>query len=244
MSKPFTRKDQKGSIAPVVLIAVLFLAAAIGTGIYYFTAQKSSRQNSFDQNSSQSQTQDNPQPQSGSFPNENGSAPSSAKLVENRYEGEDFSVAIPEGWAKSQQPLSGTLLTLYKIGESHADDPNAQKINFKSYIAISFDRTQGETQSQIFDMTKKILLQTLPNAKIGALSPETIDNQKADLIEIRLTQMDVQFKVLVAVVIKGDTYFTVSANTTEKKWDSYKADFYAVLKSMALKDTPSSSSSP
>lgn len=244
MSKPFIRKNQNGSISPVVLLVAVLLAAAIGAGIYYFTAQKSPRQNSFDQNSSQSQTQDNPQPQSGSLPNENGSAHSPTKPIENRYEGEDFSVVIPEGWIKSQQPLSGTLLTLYKIGESHADDPNARKINFKSYIAISFDRTQGKTQSQIFDMTKQILLQTLPNAKIGALPPETIDNQKADLIEIRLTQMDVQFKVLVAVVAKGDTYFTVSANTTEKKWDSYKADFYAVLKSMALKDTPSSSSNP
>lgn len=232
MSKLSIRKNQKGSIAPVVLLVVVLLVAAIGAGIYYFTTQKAPQQNSFNQDSSQSQIQNKPQPQSGSLP------------VENRYEGEDFSIGIPEGWTKSQQPLSGTLLTLYKIGESHVDDPNAQKINFKSYIAISFDRTQGKTQSQITDMTKQILLQTLPNAKITALPQETIDNQKADLIEIRLTQMDVQFKVLVAVVVKGDTYFTVSANTTEKKWDSYRADFYTVLKSMTLKDTPSSSSNP
>lgn len=147
-------------------------------------------------------------------------------------------MTIPEGWDKSQQSLSGTLLTLYKTGETHTDDPNAQKINFKSYMAISFDRTQGKTKSQILDMVKQSLLQLSPTAKINTLPQETVDNQTADLIEISLAQQDVNFKVLVAVIIKGDKYFTLSANTTEKKWAGYKEGFYKALKSMILKGTP------
>lgn len=158
--------------------------------------------------------------------------------AESRYEGEDFSTVIPKDWTKSQQPLPGTLLTLYKIGESHADDPNAQKINFKSYMAISFDRTQGKTSSQILDLIKQSLSQLSPTAKISQLPQETVDNQTAQLVEVSLAQQDVNFRVLIAVVIKGDKYFTLSANTTEKKWASYKEDFYKVLKSLSLKDTP------
>ncbi|GEM_PF-1441221 len=238
MIKLPAKTAQRGFATPIILTAIFLLIAAVGAVIYYFSMRKFLQPSPSDQN----QVQTNPQ--SESLPKENGSASLPTKPVENRYEGEDFSVVIPEGWTKSQQSLPGTLLTLYKIGESHADDPNAQKINFKSYIAISFDRTQGKTLSQILDMTKQILLQTLPSAKINVLPQEIIDSQKADLIEIRLTQMDVQFKVLVAVVVKGDTYFTVSANTTEKKWTSYKADFYKALKSMTLKDTPPPSFNP
>lgn len=216
-------KKQAGFASPVVLTVILLLIVAAGAGIYYFSQQKSIQPNTSGANQPQNQQQKSSLP---------------AKPAENRYEGEDFSIVIPEGWDRSQQPLSGTLLALYKNKEDHADDPNAQKINFKSYMAISFDRTQGKTKSQIVDMVKQSLLQLSPNAKINALPEETVDNQTADLVEISLAQQDVNFKVLVAVIIKGDKYFTLSANTTEKKWDSYKENFYKALKSMKLKDTP------
>lgn len=215
-------KKQTGFASPVVLTIILLLIAAAGAGIYYFSQQKSIQPNT----SGINQPQNQPQQQRSSLP---------AKPAENKYEGEDFSIVIPEGWDKSQQPLPGTLLALYKNKEDHTDDPNAQKINFKSYMAISFDRTQGKTKSQILDMIKQSLLQLSPNAKIDTLPEETVDNQTADLVEISLAQQDVNFKVLVAVIIKEDKYFTLSANTTGKKWTSYKQDFYKALKSMILK---------
>lgn len=214
-------KKQTGFASPIVLTVILLLIAAAGAGIYYFSQQKSIQPNTSGINQ--------PQPQTSSLP---------TKPAENRYEGEDFSIVIPEGWDKSQQPLPGTLLALYKNKEDHTDDPNAQKINFKSYMAISFDRTQGKTKSQILDMIKQSLLQLSPSAKITALPEETFNNQTADLIEINLSQQDINFKVLVAVIIKGDKYFTMSANTTAKKWASYKEDFYKALKSMVLKEPP------
>lgn len=213
--------------SPIILTASLLLIAAVGAGIFYYFSRPKSLPPS---PSGPDQTQTNPQPES--LP------------AQSKYEGEDFSIVIPEGWTKNQQPLPGTLLTLYKTGESHADDPNAQKINFKSYIAISFDRTQGKTMSEVLDLIKQSLSQLSPNAKISQLAQETVDNQTADLVEVNLAQQDVNFRVLIAVVIKGDKYFTFSANTTEKKWASYKEDFYKVLKSLSLKDTPSPSPKP
>lgn len=206
-------------VTMIKLTFALLLIAATGAGIYYFSQQKSIQPNTSVIN----------QPQTSSL---------TAKPAENQYEGEDFSIVIPEGWDRSQQPLPGTLLALYKNKEDHTNDPNAQKINFKSYMAISFDRTQGKTKSQILDMIKQGLLQLSPNAKINPLPQEVVDNQTADLVEINLAQQDVNFKVLVAVIIKGDKYFTLSANTTEKKWAGYRQDFYKALKSMVLKETP------
>lgn len=220
-------KKQAGFATPIILTVILILVAAAGAGIYYFSQQKTTQPSTSEKNQPQTQ------PQTSSLP---------AKPAENKYEGEDFSIVIPEGWDKSQQPLSGTLLALYKNKEDHTDDPNAQKINFKSYIAISFDRTQGKTKGQILDMVKQSLSQLSPNAKINTLPQETVDNQIADLVEIDLAQQDVNFKVLVAVIVKGDKYFTMSANTTAKKWASYKEDFYKALKSLKLKDTPPSPS--
>lgn len=218
---------QTGFASPIVLTVALLLLAAVGAGIYYFIQIKPP---SGSAEKNQAQTQSQP--------------PLPTKPAENKYEGEDFSIVIPEGWDKSQQPLPGTLLALYKNKEDHTDDPNAQKINFKSYMAISFDRTQGKTKSQILDMIKQSLSQLSPNAKINTLPQETVDNQIADLIKIDLTQQDVNFKVLVAVIVKGDKYFTMSANTTAKKWAGYKEDFYKALKSMVLKETPLSSPKP
>lgn len=220
-------KKQTGFDSPIILTVALLVLAAVGAGIYYFVQIKSPSDSA---EKNQAQTQSQP--------------PMPTKPAENKYEGEDFSIVIPEGWDKSQQPLPGTLLALYKNKEDHTDNPNAQKINFKSYMAISFDRTQGKTKSQILDMIKQSLLQISPNAKINALPEETVDNQTTDLLEINLTQQDVNFKVLVAVIIKGDKYFTLSANTTEKKWASYRQDFYKALKSMILKEPPLSSPKP
>lgn len=220
-------KKQTGFASPIVLTVALLLLATVGAGIYYFV-QINPPSGSAEKNQAQTQSQ----------------PPLPTKPAENKYEGEDFSIVIPEGWDKSQQPLPGTLLTLYKNKEDHTDDPNAQKINFKSYMAISFDRTQGKTKSQILDMVKQSLLQLSPNAKIDTLPSETVDNQTADLVEISLAQQDVNFKVLVAVIVKGDKYLTMSANTTAKKWASHKEDFYKALKSMVLKETPLSSPKP
>lgn len=217
-------RKQTGFASLIILTIALLLLAAVGAGIYYFVQIKSP---SDPAEKNQAQTQSQP--------------PLSTKPAENKYEGQDFSIIIPEGWDRSQQPLPGTLLTLYKNKEDHTGDPNAQKINFKSYMAISFDRTQGKTRSQILDMIKQSLLQLSPNAKINTFPSETVDNQTADLVEISLAQQDVNFKVLVAVIVKEDKYFTLSANTTERKWASYKEEFYKALKSMVLKETSLSS---
>jgi hypothetical protein len=155
----------------------------------------------------------------------------------NIFQGDDFSIVIPQEWQNSPSPLPGSLLTVYKTYEDHSQDPNAQKINFKSYLAISFDKTQGRTQAQLLNMIKQSLTQVSPNTKSVASSQENIDGQPANLEEFSINQQEVDFHVLVALIAKGDKYFSISVNTTEKKWPEYKDILYETVKSFRFKET-------
>ena len=149
------------------------------------------------------------------------------------FEGEQFTISIPQGWVQTQMP--GTLVTITNINESHPQEPNAQKINFKSYFAVSSDNTQGRSLNQIFEEVKAGILQAISSASITGVSDETIDGMPAKFIELNLTQQDINFTVMLTIVMKGDKYFVISFNTTTNKRQEYKNLFYQTAKSFKFR---------
>ena len=57
----------------------------------------------------------------------------------------------------------------------------------------------------------------------------------AKLAVLDLNQQGVNFKVLLAVYLAGDKYYTMSFNTTAEKWPEYEARFYAITRSLETK---------
>ena len=62
-----------------------------------------------------------------------------------------------------------------------------------------------------------------------------IDGQPAKFIEAKLNQQNIEFRVLMALVFKGDKYFIISSNTTSEEWPKYQDVFYSVANSFKFK---------
>jgi len=149
------------------------------------------------------------------------------------YVGDDFTIVSPKDWIQTHLP--STLVSFQNPNEKHPEGSAASKINFKSYIAVSFDNTQGKTLEEITELVKQQVQAVAPSVSFGSETDEMIDGQSAKIIEADLNQQNVDFKVLMAVVMKSDKYFTISANTTAQKWTEYSEIFYDTIRSFKFK---------
>src|SRR3989344_3354098 len=161
-------------------------------------------------------------------------SPFQGKTSQNIFESDYFTISVPQGWS-TQAQFPGTLATIINVNEVHPEDRNAQRINFKSYITVSFDNVQGRTLNQIVDTIKDDLIKTIPSAALSSSSEKTIDGMPAKSLEITLTQQDINIMVSLIIVMKGDRYFVISLNTPISRWQEYKDLFYQIAKSFKFK---------
>ena len=132
-------------------------------------------------------------------------------------------------------PAMGASAMAVNANES-INDPAAQKINFKSYFAVSYDTLQGKSMSEYEQIVKSGLQQTISNVVFTKEQDMTINGKSAHALEAELTQQGVNFKILLVVVRgQGDDVWVMSFNTTKSSWDGYKETFYGVANSFNLK---------
>jgi len=151
----------------------------------------------------------------------------------NIYVSDDFTIAPPVGWIQTHLP--STLVSYQNSKETQPKGSEAEKINFKSYMAISSYSSNGKTLNEVVDLVKHQVESVAPGISFAPLGEGTIDNQPAKFIEANVSMQNVDFKVMLAVVMKGDKYFTISSNTTVEKWPEYRAIFYSVVDSFKFK---------
>lgn len=149
------------------------------------------------------------------------------------YVGDDFTIVSPRDWIQTH--MQSTLVSFQNPNEKHPEGSTASKINFKSYIAVSFDNVQGKTLEEIAESVKQQIQAVVPSVSFGSETDELIDGQPAKIIEANLAQQNVDFKVLMTVIMKDDKYFTISANTTAQKWTEYNETFYDTSRSFKFK---------
>jgi len=149
------------------------------------------------------------------------------------YSGDDFTMLPPSGWLRSQLP--GTLVSYQNPVEKHPTGSAAEKINFRTYLAVSFDNSNGQTLAEIIELVKRQIQSIAPAAVLQSTTPGTIDNEPATFMEFNLTMQNIDFKVMMIIVLKGDKYFTISNNTTIEKWPEYQETFYNTASSFQFK---------
>jgi hypothetical protein len=147
---------------------------------------------------------------------------------------DDFSINLPEGW-KETNPVMGTTIMAVKTNEI-LSDPAAQKINFNSYFAISYDTLGEKTPQEYVDFTKQSLEQTIGDINFILDKDVIINNRNARKIEFEMSQQGVDFKVLL-VLVKGEEsdIWTISFNTTKSDWEKYENIFYDIASSFIVK---------
>ena len=149
------------------------------------------------------------------------------------YVGDNFTIVSPKDWIQTH--MQSTLVSFQNPAEKYPEGSAAAKINFKSYIAVSFDNTQGKTIEEIAELVKQQVQAVAPSVSFTSETDEIIDGQPVKIMEANLNQQNVDFKVLMAVITKENKYFTISANTTVQKWTEYSEIFYDTIRSFKFK---------
>ncbi|MFH0853674.1 MAG: PsbP-related protein [bacterium] len=198
---------------PLIIIIIVIIVA--GVGIYFAT------QGTKTENINQAE------PATNSAGNTN-----NASAQENTYIGEDFTILQPADWTQGQIP--GTLVSFHNTGEVQPEGSAAKKINFQSYLAISFDLANERSLAEINDLTINQIKATIPSAEVITTNDETIDGQPAKVDILTLSQQEVDYTVFMAVISKDDKYYAITGNTTTDKWAEYKDMFYATARSFTM----------
>jgi len=198
---------------PLIIIIVAIVIIGAGVAVYFATQSKDTNTNAPTNSASQT----------------NNSAATSA----DRYIGDDFTILKPANWTQSQ--MQGTLVSFHNIDEVYAEGSAARKINFKSYMAVSFDMANERSLTEINDVTIDQIKASVPSVEVTAFSDETVDGQPAKFNVFTMNQQEVDYTVFLAVIQKDDKYYAISGNTTTDRWSEYGDLFYQTARSFVFK---------
>jgi len=202
----------------IVIIVLIFLGIALAVSIsVYFTKQTPAEN------------------QKGTESGTGAGNQANAEQPQNKIITDDFSINLPSGW-KQTAPAIGASAMAVNANEN-INDPAVQKINFKSYLAVSYDTLQGKSMSDYLQIVKNGLSQTIQNVIFTKEQDITINENAAYAIEAELVQQGVNFKILMIVIAgQGEDVWVISFNTTKNSWDGYKETFYNIADSFSLKN--------
>lgn len=201
----------------IIIIMVAIMAVAVG---FYFTQKNKLSANPVG----------NTTP-AGQFETNNQTNP---EQPQNKLITDDFEIILPEGWRQTA-PAIGTSAMAVNINEI-IDDSAVQKINFKSYFAISYDTLPGKSLSEYLQGVKGQLQQTISDVVFSQEHETTINGKAARAFEASFAQQGVNFKILmVAVEGAGDDVWIISFNTLESTWAQYQEIFSNTANSFSLK---------
>jgi len=199
------------------LIIIVIAVVIIGAGVAVYFATQSEDTNTPANSASQTNT------------------PAATNTVSaDKYVGDDFSILQPAGWTQGQ--IQGTLVSFHNANEVFPEGSAAKKINFKSYLAVSFEMANEKSLTEINDFVGSQIEASIPSAEPVSSKDETVDGQPAKFNVFIMNQQEVDYTVFLAVILKGDKFYTVSGNTTTDKWTEYEDLFYQIARSFVFKD--------
>lgn len=149
-------------------------------------------------------------------------------------EKENFSINLPKGWAEMGTP-TGVSAMAVNVSEE-ITDPNAQKINFRTYFAVMYDNLAGKSLEEYIQLTKESLSQAISDIVITFDKGEKINNRDTHFIEAEFNQKGIDFKILSAMIRgTGEDIWVINFNTSRSNWDEYKDLFYQTVDSFQVK---------
>jgi len=154
--------------------------------------------------------------------------------IQNKLVTDDFEVTLPVGWEKTAPAIGASAMAVNR--NEKLDDPAAQKINFKSYLAVSYDTLQGKGLSEYLQTVKNGLSQIVSNVVFTNEQDVMINGRSAHALEAELAQQGVNFKILMVVITgQGEDVWVMSFNTIKSSWDGYQETFSDMVQSFSLK---------
>jgi len=204
---------------PLIIVIIVIVVVGVGAAVYFFTKSEDTNTNTPTNSASQTNT--------------NTSAATNVESAK-RYIGDDFTILNPADWTQSQ--VTGSLVSFHNANEVQPEGSAAKKVNFLSYMAVSFEMANERSLTEINDFVSAQIKASVPSAEPVSSKDETVDGQPAKFNVLTMTQQEVDITVFLAVILKGDKYYTISGNTTTDKWTEYKDLFYQTARSFVFKD--------
>lgn len=147
---------------------------------------------------------------------------------------DDFSLAYPADWR--QVPAMTGVSAMIVKGNENITDPEAKKMNFQSYLAVSYDSAEGKTKEQIVEYLKNELRSVIPEAVFSRENFLTLNRRDAYATEMTFRQSGLDFHVLIVTVWgKENDLWVLSFNTLEELWQNYVGEFEEMTQAFVVK---------
>ncbi len=214
----------------IIVLAIVGVISAVLIGVYFLFFQKTARPNlSNPAEEAADNVAKNQTPAAGI------NTQQTPEQSQNKIITDDFSINLPPGWMQTTAAI-GVSAMAFDTNEIIKDSA-AQKINFRSYLAVVYDVLQGKTLDEYLQNLKNSLLQTIPNTVFTKDQDMTISGRPGHAIEAELSQQGVNFKILTVLVKdeKEENVWIVTFNTLKSSWEGYKEFFYNTANSFVLK---------
>ena len=205
----------------ITFIILIIVAVTVVVGISFYFIKKNKAPTNFVENTTL--------PSQSEVNNQTNSEQSQNKLVTD-----DFEINLPGGWRETAPAMGASAMAVN--ADEQLTDPAAQKINFRSYFAVSYDTLQGKSLSEYMQGVKNYLQQITSGIVFAQEHDMIINDQPARAFEASFIQQGVNFKILmVAVKGAGDDVWVISFNTLQDTWTEYQKIFSDIAGSFRLK---------
>ncbi|MFA5413521.1 MAG: hypothetical protein WC348_03200 [Patescibacteria group bacterium] len=165
---------------------------------------------------------------------ENNSNQNLPPTSENVFATDDFSLNYPAGW-RSVPAMTGVSAMIVK-GNENITNPEAKKMNFQTYFAVSYDSAEGKTKEQVAEYLKNELRSAIPDAVFSRENFLTLNGREAYATEVTFKKSGIDFHVLmVAVWGEGNDLWVLSYNTLEELWQNYVGEFEEMTQAFVVK---------
>lgn len=203
----------------ILIVLIVLIAALVLIGFYYLKQNPIVNPNTVENN--------NPT-------NQNSVGENNQEMSQNKLVTDEFEIYLPEGWIQSTPIMGATAMAVNE--KEQITDPAVQALNFRSYLAVSYEELQGKTITEYLQAVKSGLIGLVTDIVFTKEEGLTVNGRVAHTIEAEMTQNGVDFSVLM-VVVEGekDDVWVVSFNTIKSSWAGYKDAFYSVANSFNLK---------
>lgn len=162
--------------------------------------------------------------------NSNQNQPSSGNVFTN----DNFSLSYPAGWR--QVPAMTGISAMITKGNENITDPEAKKMNFQTYLAVSYDSVEGKTKEEIAEYVKSEVAAVFPGIVFSNEKFSTINGREAYSLEMTFSKSGVDFHVLEIVVWgEGNDLWILSFNTLEELWQNYIGEFEEMTGTFIIK---------
>ncbi len=147
---------------------------------------------------------------------------------------DDFSLNYPEGW-RQVPAITGVSAMIAKSNEN-ISDPEAKKMNFQTYLAVSYDSVEGKTKEQVVEYVKNEVAAVIPEVVFSNEKFLTLGGREAYAAEMTFRKSGLDFHVLEIVIWgEGNDLWILSYNTLEELWAGDVGEFEEMTQGFKVK---------